>query len=93
MGMNQKSNKMSIWSEAKKKYRLTSEQVQMARELGLNPKKFGRNANHKQEPWKEPLPQYIETRYFKHFRKEHPDKFKSLDQSSKYSAMKEEEGH
>jgi hypothetical protein len=32
----------------------------MARELGLNPDKFGKLANHKQESWKLPLPQYIE---------------------------------
>lgn len=89
MGKDQKSKKVNIWAEAKKKYRLTPEQIQMARELGLNPKKFGGMANHKQEPWKEPLPQYIETLYFKHFRKEHPDKVIPLDESSKDSAMKD----
>ena len=31
----------------------------MARELGLNPKKFGGLANHRQEPWKLPLPEFI----------------------------------
>lgn len=92
MGKNQKTKKDNIWAEAKKKYRLTSEQVQMARELGLNPKKFGGMANHKQEPWKEPLPQYIETLYFKHFKKEHPDRFKPLEQRFEDSAMNED-GH
>jgi len=29
----------------------------MARELRLNPKKFGSLANTKQEPWKLPLPE------------------------------------
>ena len=29
-------------------------------ELGLNPKKFGGLANHRQEPWKTPLPGFIE---------------------------------
>jgi hypothetical protein len=33
--------------------------TQMARELGMNPKKFGSIANHHQEPWKLPLPQFI----------------------------------
>ena len=92
MGKNQKSKKVNIWAEAKRKYHLTAEQVQMARELGLNPKKFGGLANHKQEPWKEPLPQYIETLYFKHFKKEHPDKLKPLEQYSEDSTVKEE-GH
>ena len=38
----------------------------MARALGLNPKKFGSLANTKQEPWKLPLPEFIEDLYFKH---------------------------
>ena len=41
----------------------------MARELGMNPKKFGKIANHKQEPWKAPLPVFIEDLYFKRFGK------------------------
>jgi len=41
----------------------------MARELGLNPKKFGGLAVQKQEPWKSLLPNYIEDLYFKHFNK------------------------
>lgn len=39
----------------------------MARELGLNPKKFGGLANHRQEPWKLPLLQFIEEIYLKRF--------------------------
>jgi hypothetical protein len=38
----------------------------MARQLGLNPKKLGSLDNHRQEPWKEPLPQFIERLYGKH---------------------------
>lgn len=63
------SNKFQIWIEAKKKYRLTDVQIQMARELGMNPKKFGSLANHKLEPWKAPLPEFIENLYFKIFKK------------------------
>jgi hypothetical protein len=51
----------------------------MARELGLNPKKFGGLANHKQEPWKIPLPDYIEELYFKHFNKKSPDIVRSIE--------------
>ena len=50
----------------------------MARELGLNPKKFGGIANYKQEQWKLPLPDYIEHLYEKRFRKELPDDIRSL---------------
>ena len=48
------------WMVAQKRHRLSDKQVQMARELGLNPDKLGKIDNHKQEPWKAPLPQFIE---------------------------------
>jgi len=62
----------AIWLEARKRFKLSDCQIQMARELGLNPKKFGSLANHKQEPWKAPLPQFIEDIYFKRFKRERP---------------------
>jgi len=74
-----KYNKFQIWIEAKKKYHLTDAQIQMARELGLNPKKFGGLANNRQEPWKKPLPEFIEELYFKRFGKTQPDTIKKLD--------------
>ena len=66
------------WIEAKKRYRLSDTHIQMARELGMNPKKFGSLANHKQEPWKAPLPIFIEDIYFKRFKKEKPDNIQKL---------------
>ena len=71
--------KLSLWVEAKKKYHLTDVQVQMARELGLNPTKFGGLANHQQEPWKLPLPEFIEELYFKRFKKKQPDTVEMLE--------------
>jgi hypothetical protein len=71
--------KLAPWVEAKKKYHLTDVQVQMARELGLNPKKFGGLANHRQEPWKLPLPEFIEELYFKRFKKKQPDTVEMLE--------------
>ena len=53
------------WAEAKSKFHLTDEQIRMAKGLGLNPKKFGSYANHRQEPWKTPLPEFIEELYQK----------------------------
>jgi hypothetical protein len=44
------SKDLDAWIEAKKRFRLSDIQIQMARELGMNPKKFGSLANHKQEP-------------------------------------------
>ncbi len=64
---------LQVWVEARKRYRLSHAHVQMARELGLNPRKFGGLANHRQEPWKAPLPQFIEGIYAKRFGKERPE--------------------
>ncbi len=71
--------KLRPWIEARKKYRLSHAQVQMARELGLNPKKFGKLANHKQESWKMPLPEYIEYLFEKHFKKSQPNDVRSIE--------------
>ena len=65
---------------AQKRHRLSDKQVQMARELGLNPDKLGKTDNHRQEPWKAPLPQFIENIYFKRFRREEPETVKPLKQ-------------
>ena len=72
------TDKNKKWIDAKKKFRLSDTHIQMARELGMNPKKFGSLANHKQEPWKAPLPDFIEDIYFKRFKKEKPDVVKKL---------------
>lgn len=68
------------WMVAQKRHRLSDKQVQMARELGLNPEKLGKIDNHKQEAWKAPLPQFIEEIYFKRFKREEPETFKPLKQ-------------
>ncbi len=71
--------KLQVWINARKKYHLSHAHIQMARELGLNPRKFGKIANHRQEPWKAPLPVFIEDIYFKRFRKKRPDNIKSIE--------------
>ena len=79
------------WLEARQKYRLTDTQIQMARELGLNPKKFGGYANHRQEPWKRPLGEFIEHLYAKRFKKEQPDRVTSLEDQAQEIQRKREE--
>lgn len=68
------------WMVAQKRHRLSDKQVQMARELGLNPDKLGKIDNHRQEPWNAPLPQFIEHIYFKRFKREEPETVKPLKQ-------------
>jgi hypothetical protein len=72
------TDKNKKWIEAKKKYHLSDVHIQMARELGMNPQKFGSLANYKQEKWKSPLPDFIEELYLKRFKKEKPDVVKKL---------------
>jgi hypothetical protein len=71
--------KLQAWIDARKKYHLSHAHIQMARELGLNPRKFGKIANHRQEPWKAPLPVFIEDIYFKRSKKRRPDNIKSIE--------------
>lgn len=76
--------------EARKKCHLSHSQIQMARELGMNPKKFGKLANHKQESWKLPLGEYIEKLYFKSFKRRSPENVRSLEELAKSEEQKRE---
>ena len=72
-------NTLQPWIEARRKHRLSHAHVQMARELGMNPKKLGGLDNHRQEPWKQPLPDFIATLYAKRFGKQTPDVVRSIE--------------
>ena len=69
------------WIEARRKFLLSHEHIQMARELGMNPKKLGKLDNHDQETWKLPLPEFIETLYSKRFGKGRPDVVRSIEET------------
>ena len=84
-------DKYQIWVDARKRFRLSHAHIQMARELGMNPKKFGKLNNHKQEPWKAPLPDFIENCYQKRFHKSRPDIVKTIQQIYKDQKRKKEE--
>ena len=82
-------NNLQVWVEARQRYHLSDAQIQMARELGLNPRKFGKIANHRQEPWKAPLPQFIEEIYLKRFGKSAPDKVLSIEETARMQQQKQ----
>ena len=84
-------DKFKIWIDARKKYHLSDAQIQMARGVGMNPKKFGSLANHKQEPWKAPLPEFIEDCYYKRFKRRMPEKVVSIENRVKEMNRKKEE--
>jgi hypothetical protein len=85
---NRPNHKMQAWIDARKRHHLSHAQVQMARELGMNPKKLGKIDNHDQEPWKMPLRQYIKHLYFKRFGTERPDVVVSIEEKVRAAAKK-----
>lgn len=71
---------LQSWIDARQRFGLSHAHVQMARELGMNPKKLGKLANHNQEPWKLPLPGFIATLYFKRFGNAGPDTVRTIEE-------------
>lgn len=73
-------HKFQPWIRVRKQYRLSHAHVQMARELGLEPRRFGSYADTKDQPWKSPLPQFIESLYLKRFGIERPENVRSIEE-------------
>ncbi len=82
------AERFQMWIDARKRFRLSHAHVQMARELGLNPKKMGKLDNHDQEPWKLPLPSFIEHLYVKRFGKTRPEVVLSIEERARIEAEK-----
>jgi len=94
MGKKKLAQDIQDWVDARRRYRLSHAHVQMARELGMNPKKLGKLDNHDQEPWKAPLPQFIEHLYSERFGRERPEIVTTVEeraraQNAKKAARKE----
>jgi len=81
---------LKIWIEMRKLYHLSNAQIQMARELGMNPRKLGKLNNHKQEPWKKPLPEFIARCYFKRFHRGEPEVVMSIEEKARVLQAKKE---
>lgn len=77
---------VQAWIDARTRHRLSHAQVQMARELGMNPKKLGGIDNHRQEPWKAPLPEFIQHLYRKRFGREAPLDVRPLEERARQAA-------
>lgn len=84
------NERMQAWIDARKRHGLSHAEVQMARELGMNPKKLGKLDNHEQEPWKASLHQFIQHLYFKRFGKERPDIVQTIEEQVLRDAKKKE---
>ena len=81
---------LQAWIDARKRHRLSHAHVQMARELGLNPKKLGKIDNHEQEPWKAPLPRFIEHLYRRRCKRDAPANVRSIEDGVRAAAAKQE---
>ncbi|HYI10474.1 MAG TPA: hypothetical protein VEK57_15545 [Thermoanaerobaculia bacterium] len=81
---------LQAWIDARKRYHLSHAVVQMARELGMNPKKLGGLANTRQEPWKLPLPEFIRELYARRFGKDMPDPVVTIEEIALRRQQKKE---
>ena len=48
-----------LWKEAKRKCRLNTEDLELAKRLGLNPRSLIKNIPNKSEPWKASVKEWI----------------------------------
>ena len=55
--------KQELWAEAKKKCRLSEEDIRMAKEMGLNPKSLIKKIPNPKEQWKAPVKVWIRDMY------------------------------
>src|SRR5216684_4149066 len=81
---------LQAWIDARKRHHLSHAVVQMARELGMNPKKLGKIDNHRQEPWKAPLSQFVAELYARRFGKRQPDEVLSIEEIALRKERKKE---
>lgn len=88
--MKNANRKLQAWVDARTRHHLTHAQIQMARELGMNPAKLGKLDNHHQESWKLPLPRFIEECYCKRFGKTVPDTIISIEERVRRDRAKKE---
>jgi hypothetical protein len=80
--------RFQVWIDARKRHHLSHAHVQMAREMGMNPKKLGKLDNHRQEPWKAPLPVFIEDLYFRKFGRRRPEVVLSMEERARQEEEK-----
>lgn len=78
--MSTLEKKLQPWMTARRQFGLSHAEIQMARELGMNPKKFSALATEKQQPWKRPLGEFIADCYFRQFKRELPERVRTLEE-------------
>lgn len=79
---------LEAWVAARKRHKLSHAHVQMARALGMNPRKLGGLDNHRDEPWKAPLPEFIQELYAERFGRDQPEVVLSIEEIARRRAQK-----
>jgi hypothetical protein len=75
--MGKKSgNQDDEWLEAKRRCRLSDEEVRMAKELGIKARSLIKNIPAKSQPWKAPVSEWIRDLYAKRFGESHSSPLK-----------------
>jgi hypothetical protein len=64
-----KGKQTNEWLEAKRRCRLSDEDIRMAKELGFQPRSLIKNISAKSQPWKAPVREWIRDLYAKRFGK------------------------
>ena len=80
--------KYKNWLETRKQLKLSHKHIQMARELGLNPKTLSKLTDTKGSPWKAPLPEFIEHLYIKRFNRVEPEQILKMEEIAKREMAK-----
>ena len=73
--------KLQPWFDARRKLNLSDASVQMALELGMNPKKLAKLVPVAGQQWKAPLPEFIANCYEKSHGRRTPERVRSLEQT------------
>lgn len=81
-----------LWQEAKKKCRLSEEEVKIAKTLGLNPKSLIKNIPAKNELWKAPVGEWIREIQAERQEKSRKKKLKEAAQEKKNADTKKPVG-
>jgi len=88
MAKRKLSQNLQDWIAARRRFHLSHAHVEMARELGMNPRKLGKLDNHDQEAWKAPLPRFIEHLYLKRFGRDRPAVVMSVEERARAQEAK-----
>jgi hypothetical protein len=71
--LKETADQLHAWAKAKRRCGLTDAQIQMARELGMNPQRLTESQGSAQGATQMPLTQSIEAHYLRRFKRPQPD--------------------